>query len=240
MVMFSFRSVALLAVVLFVGAVSAGCGMGWGGVDTSYHPDINPANFGTVVDNPYMPLVPGTVYTYSEKAEGKVFKNVTTVTKETKVVMGVTCIVVHDTVSLGDQLKEDTFDWYAQDKQGNVWYLGEDTTEYLANGKTSKAGSWEGGVNGAYPGIMMPAKAEPGPEYRQEYKAGEAEDMGQIVAVSETVKVPYGELKECLKTKDWSMLEAGCEYKWYAKGVGVVREETSDGEIAELLEVTKP
>ena len=204
-----------------------------------YHPTIDPANFTHVVTNPYFPLVPGTTFTTIEKEGRETRENKTTVTHDTKTIMGVKCVVVHDTVKIDGTLLEDTLDWYAQDKQGAVWYFGETTKEFKSGGRVSTEGSWEGGVEGAQPGIIMPANPKPGQPYRQEYLAGVAEDMGQVVAVGESVTVPAGTYKDCVKTKDWSMLEAGHEHKWYARGVGLVRTESSSGEVATLMSVAK-
>ena len=203
-----------------------------------YHPAINPANFTHIVTNPYFPLVPGTTATFIEKEGSESRENKVTVTHDTKTIMGVKCVVVHDTVSVGGVVKEDTLDWYAQDQDGAVWYFGEDTKEFKQGGKMNTAGSWTAGINGQ-PGIIMPAHPQPGAPYRQEYSAGNAEDMGQVIATDETTTVPHGTFQHCVKTKDWSMLEAGHEHKWYAPGVGVVRAETSHGEVSTLVSVKK-
>jgi hypothetical protein len=205
----------------------------------AYQPAINPSNFTHVVDNVYFPLVPGTTFIFAEKDGRETRENKVTVTDDTKTVMGVKCVVVHDTVTLNGVLVEDTFDWYAQDTHGAVWYFGEATREFKSGGRVSTAGSWEAGIKGAQPGIVMPASPQPGEPYRLEYFAGEAEDMGQIVAVGESVIVPAGTFKDCLKTKDWSLLEPGHEHKWYAKGVGLVKAQSSSGEVATLISVTK-
>ena len=208
----------------------------------AYQPHIDPADFkGVAIDNPYLPLVPGTSYKLIEKVGRETRENIITVTRDTKVVMGVTCTVVHDVVTEKGETKEDTADWYAQDKEGNVWYFGEDTKEFFPHGRVSTEGSWESGVDGAQPGIIMPAHPKPGtPPYRQEYGKGVAEDMGQIIAVGESVTVPYGTFKDCVRTKEWSLLEPGTEKKWYAKGLGVVRTESTTKEVAELVSVTHP
>ena len=205
----------------------------------AYLPAIDPTQFQATVDHPYFPLVPGTVYRFSEKAGKRISDNEVTVTHDTKVIMGVTCVVVHDKLSTRGVVVEDTYDWYAQDKQGNVWYFGEDSKEFHAKGKVSTEGSWEAGVDGAQPGIMMKAALAPGEPYRQEYRAGEAEDMGQIVAAGESTTVPFGAFTGCVRIKEWSQLEAGTSKKWYARGVGCVRSE-SPGEVSVLIEVTKP
>lgn len=149
------------------------------------------------------------------------------------------CVVVHDTVTIEGVLLEDTYDWYAQSKDGAVWYFGETTRESKSGGCVSTAGSWEAGVKGAQPGIIMPANPRPGAPYKQEFFAGEAEDVGQVVAVGEAVTVPHGSFKVCVKIKEWSMLESGHAYKWFAKGVGFVRGEFSAGEVATLMSVAK-
>jgi hypothetical protein len=226
----------LVSLLFLAGTVFAGHVLAKGG---DYHPAIDPANFQTTIDNPYFPLVPGTVFNFVEKLGKKTSDNEVAVTKDTKVIMGVTCVVVHDTVKEMGVLKEETFDWYAQDKQGNVWYFGEATKEFLKHDKVSTEGSWEAGVDGAEPGIVMKGQPAIGEAYRQEYYAGQAEDMGQIVALDEPATVPYGSFTGCVKTKEWSMLEAGHEFKWYAKGLGCVRTEATTKEVATLVSVTK-
>jgi hypothetical protein len=153
--------------------------------------------------------------------------------------MGVKCVVVHDTVTLDGVLIEDTFDWYAQDKQGTVWYFGEATKEFKLGGRVSTTGSWEAGVKGAQPGIVMPAHPQVGQRYRMEYAANEAEDIVRITALDETVAVESNAFKECVRTREWSMLESGSSTKWYAKGVGLVRAECTTGEVSTLISVTR-
>ncbi len=229
------RTAAAVLALLLVPSLGFAKGKG-------YAPKIDPANFTAgVVDHPFYPLTPGTVFHFSEKNGNVVNDNEVTVTKDTKTILGVTCVVVHDTLKdKKGTLLEDTLDWYAQDKDGNVWYFGEDTKEYDEKGKANPAGSWEAGLKGAQPGIIMPAHAKAGDaKYRQEYLKGEAEDNGQVAAIDDKVKVPAGEYTGCIRTKEWSDLESGSEKKWYAKGVGFVRSESMDGEVAELVSVTK-
>ena len=121
--------------------------------------------------------------------------------------MGVTTIVVWDRVWLNNELIEETYDWYAQDKEGNVWYFGEDSKEYENGMVVSTKGSWEAGVDGAKPGIIMEAHLRVGESYRQEYYKGEAEDMADVVAVGVTVTIPYGTFEDCLKTRNWSQID---------------------------------
>ncbi len=200
----------------------------------------DPATFAAKVDNPYFPLVPGTRFLYHETKDGKTNINEVTVLAETKVIQGVTCTVVHDVVKVGGVTEEETYDWYAQDAAGNVWYFGEDTKEFLPKGVVSTEGSWMAGVNNAQAGLIMPAHPAPGAPYRQEYLAGHAEDMGQVVHVGDAVKVPFGALANCVRTKEWSMLEAGTDSKWYAKGLGLVRAVSASKEVLELVSVTQP
>jgi hypothetical protein len=153
------------------------------------------------------------------------------VTRETKLIAnGVTARVVRDTATKKGRVVEDTFDWYAQDGRGNVWYLGEDTKEY-ENGKVvSTHGSWEAGVGGARGGLVMPAHPRPGLEYRQEYLAGEAEDSARILSIDDQAEVPVGHFKHVVLTKEWNPLEPKVlEYKLYARGIGPVLALTVSG-----------
>jgi hypothetical protein len=149
-------------------------------VDTTYAPVITPGNFVAAVDNQLYPLVPGTVTTF--EGGGEVIT--VTVTSTPKTVLGVNCVEVRDTVTVDGEVTEDTLDWYAQDRDGNVWYFGEDTKEYEGGVVVSTAGSWEAGVNGAKPGIVMKASPVVGVTYRQEYLACEAEDHADVLATS--------------------------------------------------------
>jgi len=152
------------------------------------------------------------------------------VTHSTKKVMGVKCVVVDDRVWAGGKLTEKTFDWYAQDKAGNVWYFGEDSKEYKKNGKVSTEGSWEAGKHGAKPGIIMQAHPKVGQSYRQEYQKGSAEDMARVLDLNGSAKVPYGSFDHVLVTREWSPLEQGVvEHKKYAAGVGDIKEVTVKG-----------
>jgi len=219
----------LLFAAFLIGAAVAG---------PKYEPKIDPANFQTKVDHRYFPLVPGTRLHYLDTILGEPLERDVTVTSEGKKVLGVRCVVVHEVVTAKNQLREDTYDWYAQDKQGNVWYFGEATIEYRPLGP-SAAGSWEAGLKGAMPGIVMPAEIKPGPPYRQNYYANWAEDMGQIIGVGEAVSVPLGTFTDCLCTREWSLLESGGERKWYAPGLGFVRSEGM-GETVVLVSVKRP
>jgi hypothetical protein len=185
----------------------------------AYAPHIDPAEFTTTIDNEYLPMKPGTTFVYKGGAE----RDEMAVTSDTKKVMGVECVVVDDRAWENGKLIEKTYDWFAQDKEGNVWYFGEDTKEYKNGEVTTTKGSWEAGVDGAKPGIIMQADPKVGQSYRQEYYSGEAEDMAKVIRLNDSVKVPYGSFDHVLVTKEWTPLEPSySEHKYYARGVGQV------------------
>jgi hypothetical protein len=202
--------------------LAAGLGGGPAGAAPA---QVDPHRFTIAIDNPYLPLTPGSRWVYRETGPGgSVQRVVVSVTHDTKrIANGVTARVVRDTATEKGRLVEDTFDWYAQDRRGNVWYLGEDTKEYDHGKVVSTAGSWEAGVNGARGGLAMPAHPRPGLEYRQEYLAGEAEDRARVLSLDDQADVPAGHFTHALLTKDWTPLEPKVlEYKLYARGVGQV------------------
>jgi hypothetical protein len=187
--------------------------------------DLDPASFTVDIDNKYWPMEPGAQWTYREvDEEGNELKVVVTVTTETKeIANGVTARVVRDTVTQDGALIEDTFDWYAQDADGSIWYLGEDTAEFENGEITSTAGSFEAGVDGALPGIIMPAHPQDGMQYRQEYYKGEAEDNGEVLSTEEQAEVTLDHFEDVLLTKDTITIEPDVlEYKLYAPGVGPI------------------
>ncbi len=195
-----------------------------------YAPVIDPASFVEVIDNPYYPLAPGSrwVYEGSGDAQGEV--DTVTVLDETRTVMGVVCVVVRDEVTLDGEPVELTDDWFAQDVDGNVWYFGEETAEYEDGEVVGTEGSWEAGVDGAQPGIVMPADPVIGTAYRQEFYAGEAEDMGRVVEEGERLEVPAGSFEDVLVTEDWTPLEPDVlERKFYAPDVGLIAERQVEG-----------
>ena len=185
---------------------------------------LDPGNFVSYVNNPYFPLPSGTTFVYRGETEGVPTRDVVTVTGDTKQILGIMCTVVRDQAYEAGVLVEDTYDWYAQDIAGNVWYFGEDTKELDASGNViSTEGSWEAGVNGAEPGIIMEAKPKKGDKYQQEYAADVAEDMAQVIGFKDSICVRYGCFDNVLVTKEWSPLEHGVvENKYYAKGVGLI------------------
>jgi len=205
-------------------------------VDETFDPVIDPSAFVATIDHPYLPLIPGTVATY----EGEVETIVVTVTSEKRTILGVPCTVVHDVAMIDGEVIEDTYDWYAQDRYGNVWYFGEDTKE-LENGRVvSTEGSWEAGVRGAKPGIVMQANPVPGVPYQQEYFACHAEDRAEVTAIGVSETVPYGSFAGCVRTHDYTPLEPDQnEQKTYCEGIGLVSEDDlMTGERTELVALT--
>jgi hypothetical protein len=199
--------------------------------EARYAPRIDAATFSATITNPYLPLHPGNRWIYEGRSDEGVERKVVEVTDEVRTVMGVPCVVVKDTVTLDGQLHEDTTDWFAQDAAGTVWNFGEATRKRGDDGQFTPAGSWEAGVNGALPGVVMPADPRPGAPYRQEYLPGEAEDMARILAVDGSLRVPYGSYVQVVVTRDWSPLDPGvAEHKHYAPGIGLIREEAVEGE----------
>lgn len=201
--------------------------------------------FVTVVDNPYFPLLPGTTFEYRTDTPDGVETNTVEVTNQTKTILGVAATVVHDQVFLDGELTEDTFDWYAQDSQGNVWYLGEQSCEVQSGQCVSTEGSWEAGVADAQPGIIMWAdpSTQKARTYRQEFLPGTAEDVAKVLHVDVAVTVPYGSFTGCLETVDWSPLEpASREHKFYCPGTGLVLEVAPSGGNArsELIDILTP
>ena len=160
-------------------------------VHGTYSPTIDPANFVATIDNRYFPLIPGTAFHYKGVAENGTTPQTDdmVVTDRTRMILGVPCTVVRDTVSSRGKPIEHTFDWYAQDQRGNVWYMGEDTRE-LQHGAFVKADdSWEAGVAGAQPGIIMPGDPQAGDAYRQEYYPGYAMDQARVLGDGGSVEV---------------------------------------------------
>lgn len=201
------------------------------------------AGWAAEVTNPYFPLPPGTTFHYIGETEGVVSTDDMEVTRQKKVILGVRCTVVHDLVYTEGVLTEDTLDWYAQDSSGNVWYFGEDTKELDANGNViSTEGSWQAGVNGAQQGIVMEAHPHVGDKYRQEFLAGVAEDMAQVLGLDKSTCVLFGCFDDVLLTKEWTPLEKGVtDQKSYAPGVGLILEDMVKGgdEHSELASITR-
>ena len=195
-------------------------------IPETYTVNLDPADFVEAVYNPYFLLLPGTIYIYEAKTQDKLERVEVEVLDETKLIMGITASIVRDTVYLDGELIEDTFDWYAQDKDGNVWYMGEAVKNYENGQFTDTAGSWEAGVNGALPGIIMYADpaVHVGETYQQEYYQGEAEDMAEVLSAKEHVNIPFGTYDQVVQTKDFTPLEPDViENKYYARGIGLIK-----------------
>jgi len=234
----------LFSVVIILLVFLSGCTPAPAASET-YTVTLTPADFVARIDNPYLPLIPGSKWVYEAHLEdGTVERNEIEVLAETRLVNGVAATVVHDLVYVGGQIVEETYDWYAQDKDGNVWYLGEAVDNYVNGVFANHGGSWEWGVDGALPGIIMWAdpSAHVNEEYYQEFYKGEAEDMGQVLSVSESVTVPFGSFENVIKTYDFSSLDPALqEEKFYASGVGMVREiSRNSGEEVVLIEFVPP
>ena len=199
--------------------------------DPDYDPMLDPADFGGPIDNPLFPLVPGTTFHFEGESEGESQSNDVTVTNQTRQIMGITATVVHDVEFVEGEMVEETFDWYAQDDAGNVWYLGEDSREFEDGEPAGSGGSWEAGVDGAKAGIIMKANPQVGDRYYQEFYLGEAEDEGEVV-----------DFQGCVATEDFTRLEPDQrERKVYCPGVGLVSEGSLDGEeINQLVEIDAP
>jgi hypothetical protein len=237
--MLRMRAITVACLTLALGV--AGCGdddegdggNGDGGSEAAALPrgsepvKLDPAEFTTEIDNPYWPMAVGSRWVYRETdPEGAVQRVVVTVTDRTKkIANGVVARVVRDVVTEKGEPVEVTDDWYAQDTDGNIWYLGEDTAEY-ENGKVvSREGSFEAGVDGAQAGVIMPADPEVGQTFRQEYYQGQAEDFATVLSLDERAKVPFGSFDGVLQTRDVNPLaepKPQVEHKFYAPDVGPV------------------
>jgi hypothetical protein len=210
------RSAALALATL---TLASGCGSHAAGKANT----LRPSNFTARIDNPWLPMAPGSRWVYVEHEGGTVQRDVVAVARHTKLIAGIRARVVHDVVTEKGRLVEDTHDWFAQDRRGNVWYLGEQTTEYSPGHAPSTKGSWETGVKNARPGVVMQAHPRPGPAYRQEFLAGEAEDKARVLSVDEKAEVPAGYYPRTVMTKDFTRLEPRLlEHKFFARGVGPV------------------
>lgn len=237
-----------MSAMLCLPVLLAGCGSG-GSTErvaapapaaAAYAPVISAKDFSAVIDNPFLPLLPGTRRIYEGMSADGRERIVVTVLRETRTVMGVECVVVRDTVTLDGEVIEDTYDWYAQHRDGSVWYFGEDTKEIEDGKVVSTKGAWEAGVDGAQPGVVMPAEPKVGDRFRQEYLVDEAEDEFAVIGTSETVALATGTLTGLVKTADTTRLEPSLvEHKFYARGVGFVLVEHVQGppERIELVKV---
>ena len=206
-----------------------------------YSPVIDPKNFVSRVDNPYFPLKVGTAFHYRGAKDAVAQTDDMVVTHQVKYVLGVRCTVVRDTVSEHGKPRERTYDWYAQDTQGNVWYMGEDSLESKSGRFVRASDSWEAGIHSARPGIIMRGHPRPGDVYRQEYyPKGQALDQARVVGTAGPVHAPAGAFSRALVTDEWSPVEPQMERKYYVAGVGEIKEQVTAGghEHFELVAVT--
>ena len=222
------------AAMTVVGAFGAGAS---GGLD--------PSNFNNPQTNAYFPLTPGLVTNYRGTDDGRSYRERVTITHDTKMIEGVRARVSRDVLRRADgTIAEKTFDWYANDNDGNVWYLGEDTATYDRDGNLkSRGGSWQAGVDGAVAGLIMPADPRPTDAYRQEFRKGHAEDQAWVVQRHDKVHVPYGTVRDVVRTYEWSRLEPGVvSLKLYGPHLGIVKERDVSGgnETFWLVSVTRP
>jgi hypothetical protein len=240
------RAGAAAATIAVLLPALAGCGGSSGGGTTqaatrsptstlpqsSEPSNLNPADFTTRIDNPYWPMPVGATWqVHVSNPQGESLQETITVTNQTKrIADGVTARVVHDVVYDHGKPSEITDDWYAQDREGNIWYFGENTAS-IQNGKKDTSGSFEAGRNGADAGIAMAAHPVVGLTYREEYYKGHAEDRTKVLALDQQVQAPAGHFTDAILTDDTSPIEPDVsEYKLYAKGVGPVVAVSVSGE----------
>jgi hypothetical protein len=161
------------------------------------------------------------------------------VTSQTRVLEGITATAVSDVATHNGKLLEKTTDWYAQDKQGTVWYLGEKTAAF-SGGHVDHSGSWLAGVNDGKPGIVMKANPQIPDAYRQEFLAGQAEDTAWIVNRGGSIKLPFKVAHNVVTSLEFTVLEPTViDKKIYAPGLGIVMEQAVQGpqEVATLVSV---
>jgi len=235
--------VILIGVCCFSALMLSGCQVGKGDADTSYEPKIEAANFVATIDNPYLPFTQGKMLIYGGEVTNATESIIYSVEPGTKELMGVFCTIVRAQVLINGQLQNDQFNWYAQDKDGNVWYFGSNTITYKDN-NISKQESWEAGVDGALPGIVMKADPKAGESYRQDFYDGHAEDWAEVAGIEDSVTVASGTYTDVLKIKNWSDLVKGkVQMKYYAEGVGLIALEVIEGgrgriELNQIKEIT--
>jgi hypothetical protein len=231
----------IIAAVLAVATLGAVAAAGLSAPGQASAAGIDPAQFVSGVDNPYYPLPPGSTLIYRGVRDGASQVDRVHVTDRTKLVQGVETVVVLDIAKHSGRVIEKTYDFFAQDVDGNVWYMGENTKEYDAQGNvTSTEGSWEAGVDGGVAGIIMEAAPQVADGYRQEYYAGHAEDQAWILSLGNSIDVPYGRLHKVIRTMEWSPLEPKVvDEKYYAPGIGIALEISVAGgqEVARLVAV---
>jgi hypothetical protein len=226
-------AVVLVAALVVVGIAASAAAARPGGSS----PGNAAHRFVRTITNPYLPYRPGSVWVYKGMKDGVTQTDVVRVTHRTRMIRGVRCTAISDVATHSTRVLERTTDWYAQDREGTVWYFGEATAAYGPGGQVDRSGSWVAGVHGARPGIVMTARPRVGDAHRQEYWAGHAEDQYWLVALGQPVHVPFGRFAAA-RTIEWSRLEPGViDEKFYVRGIGVVRETAAQGptEFADLV-----
>jgi hypothetical protein len=212
--------------------------------EAPYDPKFEPSQFvnpldigGSVNPNPWFPLIPGREMQYKSTSEDVYV----TFTKQVKLIDGVPCLVVLDRVEVNGALAESTVDWFAQDLQGNVWYCGESTAEYVDGLPVDVHGSFQADVDGARPGLIAKAAPAIGDIYRQEFDLGNAEDAAEVLSLSGSATALYTSCTNtCLVTRETTPLEPSLlEHKYYKPGVGFIFQiKPATGEKLELVKVT--
>jgi hypothetical protein len=237
------KTLALLTAATMAGAlgllVPVAAGAAGGSAPSDYEPVLNPANFAHAITNPYFPLPVGRTLIYRGIRDGVTQIDTVHVTSQTRVLEGITATAVSDVATHKGTLLEKTTDWYAQDKQGNVWYLGERTAAY-SGGHVDHSGSWLAGVHDGEPGIVMKANPQIPDAYRQEFLAGQAEDTAWIVNRGGSIKLPFTVVRNVVTSLEFTVLEPKViDKKIYAPGLGIVKEQAVQGpqEVATLVSV---
>lgn len=209
-----------------------------------YTPQVNPADFSTKITNKYFALPVGKKLTYETVERGKVTETIEIeILQETKTIEGVETVIYLDREFKNGQLVEETRDYLAQHKNGDVWYFGEDVNNFWNGILLNHSGSFLHGKDGAQAGIWMKAEQRVGDSYRQEFYAGYAEDMRDTLAVGETVSTKSGTYTDCVKVYDWTPLEKNArEHKYHCPQVGalVLTEDLETGSRSELVSVVQP
>jgi len=211
------------------GPIESGAGPGWPAA-------LSPSDFVARVDNPWFPLQPGSEYRYTGLKDRSETVDVVRVTDRAKRILGVKTTVVHDVVAVNGRPEEETNDFYAQDRHGNVWYFGEATKTLDSHGHTiSTEGSFQAGVNGARAGVLIPGHPKVGLVARQEFSPGQAEDHFRVLDLNAEVSVPFVSSRNALRTREWTPLEPDVlDNKYYVRGIGTVREIAVKGPVERL------
>jgi len=237
------KTLAVLTALTMAGAlgllVPVAAGAAGGPAPAGYEPVLNPADFVRAVTNPYFPLPVGRTLIYRGIRDGVTQIDTVHVTSRTRVLEGITATAVSDVATHKGKLLEKTTDWYAQDKQGNVWYLGERTAAF-SGGHADHSGSWLAGVHDGEPGIVMKANPQIPDAYRQEFLAGQAEDTAWIVNRGGSLKLPVEVVHNVVTSLEFTVLEPTVvDKKIYAPGLGIVKEQAVQGpqEVATLVSV---